>query len=306
VEIIPVDAHITAIDHNLLGIPGIGVTYVVRGETVALVETGTSLTVPHTLAGLEQLGIRPEEVEHILCTHIHMDHAGGAGYLAAVLPRAHVYINSSVSKHLVDPSKLLPSVRRAVGEEAWPLHGDIKPIPADRLLPAENLRLDLGRDVVLEAIATPGHSPDHLSYWDHKSGGLFIGDAAGLAMDRWHLALPVTPVPAYDLEAHRATIARLRSYHFPRIYITHYGPHDDVDYELNRAQEKLEELVALVDAAIAAGDPDVNALAARWLPYPDDSPAALVARCWSQMSVAGLIRYETKRRQSVETDRERA
>ncbi|MFQ3663248.1 MAG: MBL fold metallo-hydrolase, partial [Chloroflexaceae bacterium] len=148
-EIIPVDAHITAIDHNLLGIPGIGVTYVVRGETVALVETGTSLTVPHTLAGLEQLGIRPEEVEHILCTHIHMDHAGGAGYLAAALPRAHVYINSSVSKHLVDPGKLLPSVRRAVGEEAWPLHGDIKPIPAERLLPAENLRLDLGRDVVL-------------------------------------------------------------------------------------------------------------------------------------------------------------
>lgn len=296
-EIIPVDDHITAVDHNLLGVPGVGVTYVVRGESVALVETGTALTVPHTLAGLERLGVRPEEVEHILCTHIHMDHAGGAGYLAAALPRASVYIHSMTGQHLVDPSKLLPSVRRAVGEEAWPLHGDIKPIPAERLRPAEALRLDLGRDVVLEAIATPGHSPDHLSYRDHKSGGLFIGDAAGLVMERWGLIFPVTPVPAYDLAAHQATIAALRGMGFPRIYVTHHGPHDDVEAQLARAQAKLDELVALVDAALAAGDPDVNALAARWVPYPDDGPAALVARSWSQMSVAGLIRYETRRRQ---------
>ena len=297
-EIIPVDDHITAIDHNLLGIPGVGVTYVVRGEAVALIETGTSLTVPHTLAGLEALGLRPEEVGHILCTHIHMDHAGGAGYLAAALPRALVYIHSMTGQHLVDPSKLLPSVRRAVGEEAWPLHGDIKPVPAERLCPAEALHLDLGRDVVLEAIATPGHSPDHLSYWDRKSGGLFIGDAAGLVMDRWGLAFPVTPVPAYDLTAQRDTIAMLRGLDIPRIYVTHHGPHDDVAFQLSRAHEKLEELVALVDAALDEGDPNVDALAARWVPYPEKGPAAIVARSWSQMSAAGMLRYEAKRRQS--------
>lgn len=297
-EIIPVDDHITAVDHNLLGIPGVGVTYVVRGEAVALVETGTALTVPHTLAGLERLGVRPEEVEHILCTHIHMDHAGGAGYLAAALPRASVYINSMTGQHLVDPSKLMPSVRRAVGEEAWPLHGDIKPIPAERLRPAEQLRLDLGRDVVLEAIATPGHSPDHLSYRDLKSGGLFIGDAAGLVMDRWSLAFPCTPVPTYDLAAHRDTIARLQALNLPRIYVTHHGPHDDVAFQLARAAAKLEELVALVDAALDAGDDDAPALNARWLGYDTEGPAAIVARSWGEMSVAGLMRYEAKRRQA--------
>jgi glyoxylase-like metal-dependent hydrolase (beta-lactamase superfamily II) len=296
VEIIHVDDHIAAIDHHLLGIPGTGVSYVVRGEAVALVETGTALTVPRTLAGLERLGVRPEQVEHILCTHIHMDHAGGAGYLASALPRASVYIHSTVGQHLVDPSKLVPSVRRAVGEEAWPLHGDILPLPPERLRPAEVLRLDLGRDVLLEAIATPGHSPDHLSFRDLKSGGLFIGDAAGLAMDRYGLAFPVTPVPAYDLAAHRATIAALRALDLPRIYVTHHGPHDDVAAQLDRAQERLEGLVALVDAAIAAGESDVAALAARYVPYPDDGPAALVARSWSQMSVAGMLRYEQKRR----------
>lgn len=296
-ELIPVDDHITAVDHHLLGIPGVGVTYVVRGEAVALVETGTALTVPHTLAGLAALGVRAEQVEHILCTHVHMDHAGGAGYLAAALPRAAVYIHSMTGQHLVDPTKLMPSVRRAVGEEAWSLHGDIRPITPERLRPAEELRLDLGRDVVLTALATPGHSPDHLAYRDSKSGGLFIGDAGGLAMDRWGLAFPVTPVPTYDLAAHRETIARLQALGLPRIYVTHHGPHDDVAFQLERARAQLDELAALVDAALADGDPDVAALAARWLPYPADGPAALVARSWGQMSVAGMLRYESKRRQ---------
>jgi glyoxylase-like metal-dependent hydrolase (beta-lactamase superfamily II) len=199
-------------------------------------------------------------------------------------------------QHLVDPSKLMPSVRRAVGEEAWPLHGDIKPIPAERLRPAEQLRLDLGRDVVLEAITTPGHSPDHLSYRDLRSGGLFIGDAAGLVMDRWSLAFPCTPVPTYDLAAHRDTIARLQALDLPRIYVTHHGPHDDVAFQLGRAAEKLEELVTIVDAALD-GDADVPALNARWLGYDPGSPAALVARSWGEMSVAGMLRYETRRRQ---------
>ncbi|MGQ9482632.1 MBL fold metallo-hydrolase [Chloroflexus sp.] len=298
-EVFAVDNHIWAIDHELLGLPGVGVTYVVRGEEIALIETGTALTVPQTLAGLAALGIEREAVRHILCTHIHMDHAGGAGHLAEALPNAVVYIHSSMAEHLANPAKLMASVRRAVGEEAWPLHGEMLPIAVERIRPAENLHLDLGRDIILTAIATPGHSPDHLSYLDHKSGGLFIGDAAGLAMDRWGLAFPVTPVPAYNLEAHRSTIAMLRTLNLPRIYLTHYGPHDDVAYQLDRAAHRLDELVDLVERALADGDPDVAALAARWVPYPPDGPAGVVVRSWTQMSVAGLIRYELKRRQAT-------
>lgn len=298
-RIFPVDTHITAIDHSLLGAHGVGASYLVRGEALALIETGTSLTVPETLAGLDQLGIAREAVEHILCTHIHMDHAGGAGYLAAALPRATVHIHSMVGEHLVDPSRLMPSVRRAVGEEAWPLHGDVLPLAADRLRPAETLRLDLGNDVVLEAIPTPGHSPDHLSYVEHKSGGLFIGDAAGLVMDDYNLAFPVTPVPAYDLAAHQATIAMLRARDFPRIYLTHFGPHDDVSFQLDRTAERLHELIALVEAAINAGESDIPMLAARWIAAPADPAAAAMVRSWTQMSVAGLLRYEQKRRQAA-------
>ncbi len=296
-EVIPIDSHITAIDHDLLGIPGVGVTYVVHGDDVALVETGTSLTVPNTLAGLDELGIAREAVGHIICTHIHMDHAGGAGYLAEALPNARVYIHSDTMEHLVDPSRLMPGVRRAVGEAAWLLTGDILPTPPERLLPAETLRLDLGQQVVLEALPTPGHSPDHVSFWDHRSGGLFLGDAAGLSMPRYNLHFPVTPVPTYHLEDHRATMEMLCQQDIDRLYITHYGVHTNVQERLTQARDKLEELVALVQAALATGNEaiDVPALAAQWVVYPTNGPAALVAQSWSEMSVAGLLRYFKKR-----------
>lgn len=295
-EIYTVDDHITAIDHHLLNRPGIGVTYVVRGDDIALIETGTALTVPATLAGLEQLGISREAVSHILCTHIHVDHAGGAGYLAEELPRANVYINSMTAPYLVDPSRLLQSSRRAIGERAWPLHGDMLPVPEERIRHAEHLRLDLGQDVVLEALTTPGHSPDHLSYRDRRSGGLFIGDAAGLDMPQYNLFFPCTPPPTYDLEAQRNTIAMLLQQDISRLYVTHWGPHDDVEYKLRTAQERLEELVEIVRAAMAAGDEDVSAINARWLPETlQDYPGALIAESWGEMSVVGMMRYEKKR-----------
>lgn len=296
-EIIPVDSHITAIDHDLLGMPGVGVCYVVRGEEVALIETGAALTAPATLAGLEKLGIKREDVGHILCTHIHVDHAGGAGILAQALPRAHVYINRDMIPHLVDPSRLIASSRRAIGELAWPLHGEMQPVPEDRIRPSDNLHLDLGQDVILDAIATHGHSPDHTSYWDRRSGGLFIGDAAGLRMDRYNLLLPVTPPPTYDLDAQLATMAMLRKQPISRLYVTHYGVHDDVDDTLRRGQERLNELIELVEAAIKQGNDDVLALAAKWTPFPAGTPGALVASCWSEMSVAGLMRFLKKRMQ---------
>ncbi|MCU0490844.1 MAG: MBL fold metallo-hydrolase [Chloroflexaceae bacterium] len=297
-ELITVDSHITAIDHNLLGLPGVGACYVVQGESVALIETGTAVSAAATLAGLAQLGIAPEAVEHILCTHIHVDHTGGAGHLAAALPRANIYINSHMAPHLAEPTKLMASSRRAIGERAWPLHGDMLPIPLERILPSENLRLDLGRDVVLEAKATPGHSPDHTSFWDRRSGGLFIGDAAALVMDRYGLFFPCTPPPTYDLEAMRTTVATLRQQQPSRLYITHFGPHDDSDAILARTQERLEELVHVVHEAMTAGEEDVPVLNNRWLHYSADNPAALVAESWGEMSIAGMLRYEKKRQQA--------
>jgi glyoxylase-like metal-dependent hydrolase (beta-lactamase superfamily II) len=294
-EIIPIDDHITAIDCGLLGGPGIGLNYVVRGDPgqVALIETGTSLTAATTLAGLDQLGIPREAVRHILCTHIHMDHAGGAGPLAAALPNADVYINSETAKFLVDPERLLASTRRAIGETLWPLQGTIQPLPPTCLRAAETLRLDLGRGVALQAVASPGHSADHIAFFDPGSGTLFAGDSCGVCMPRYGIGpRPVTPPPGFDLAAQIATYERLSALPIGRLLVTHCGAVGDAAAALREQHMRLLEAADIVRAAVERGAPDVAALATRLFPS-DDQP---VLRAWAEMSIAGLARYFQKQR----------
>jgi glyoxylase-like metal-dependent hydrolase (beta-lactamase superfamily II) len=293
--LIPIDDSITAIDHELFGMPGIGVTYVVRGDSdqVALIETGTSLTAPLTLAGLAQLNIAREAVRSIICTHIHMDHAGGAEPLAEALPNADVYINSATAGFLVEPGKLIPSTRRAVGEALWPLQGTIQPLPPKRLRPAETLELDLGRGVTLRAIASPGHSADHIAFFAEQNGALFAGDACGIAMPRWGLdPRPVTPPPGFDLDAQLATYDRLSSLPIAHLLVTHCGPVAGGVAALQAQHTHLLEAAEAVCTAIARGALDIPALAARLFPA-DDHP---VLNVWSEMSVVGIARYFQKKR----------
>lgn len=293
-EIVPIDDHITAIDHELFGLPGLGYTYVVRGDPdqVALVETGTSLTAPHTLAGLDQLGIPREAIRAILCTHIHMDHSGGAAPLAMALPNASVYINSASAVHLVDPTRLLASTRRTIGEDFWHLQGTMLPLPPDRLRPAESLRLELGRNIVLHALPTPGHSPDHLAYLEERAGVLFAGDSCGTALPRYGMALrPTMPPPSFDLEQQIATYERLRALPFARLLVTHQGDVGDPAAMLRQNHTILLDVVAAVRTAIERDELDVPTLARRLLPPPDNS----IARNWSEMTIAGIAYYLRKR-----------
>ncbi|MFL5804155.1 MAG: MBL fold metallo-hydrolase [Roseiflexaceae bacterium] len=288
--VISIDDTIAAIDHDLFGMPGIGVTYIVRGDAgrVALIEAGTSLTAPATLAGLDQLGIPRQAVRFIICTHIHMDHAGGAGLLAEALPNADVYINSTTAQFLVDPGKLLSSTRRAVGEALWPLQGSIQPLPPTRLRPAEALQLDLGRGVTLRAIISPGHSADHIAFFAEHSGALFAGDSCGVAMPRYGIEpRPVTPPPGFDLAAQIATYERLRALPFQHLLVTHCGPVEGGAAALARQHQHLLAAAEAVGAAVARGDLDVAALAAQLFPAADHP----VLRVWSEMSVAGIARY---------------
>jgi glyoxylase-like metal-dependent hydrolase (beta-lactamase superfamily II) len=293
--LIPIDDAIIAIDHELFGMPGIGVTYVVHGDPdqVALIETGTSLTAPLTLAGLEQLGIAREVVRSIICTHIHMDHSGGAAPLAEALPGADVYINSSTAGFLVEPGKLIPSTRRAVGEALWPLQGTIEPLPAERLRPAEALKLDLGRGVTLRAIASPGHSADHIAFFAEHNGALFAGDSCGISMPRWGLdPRPVTPPPGFDLDAQVATYERLSGLPIAYLLVTHCGPVAGGLAALRAQHTHLLEAAELVSIAVARGEIDIPALAARLFPT-DDHPVLTV---WSEMTIVGIARYFQKRK----------
>lgn len=150
-ETVQLSEHIAYLDNGLLGATRTGSTYVVRGDEIAIIETGTSSSAPHVLDGLRRLGIHPADVRHIVLTHIHMDHAGGTGTLLPAMPEARVYIHSRTAKYLVDPSELVVSAERALGP-LFSLHGTVVPVPAERIVFADDLRLELGRGVALRAI----------------------------------------------------------------------------------------------------------------------------------------------------------
>jgi len=284
--------HIWYIDNGLLNAPGFGSTYLLRGDALAIVETGTSLCAPRVLDGLRRLGVRPAEVRHILLTHIHMDHAGGTGTLLPHMPAATVYIHSRTAKYLVQPADLLRSAERALGP-LFAAHGTVEPIAADRIVHADQLRLDLGRGVVLEAIATPGHSPDHLAYYEATSRSLFSGDSLGIELPRYGYAGPVTPPPAFDLERQRETFRKLLELDAASILFSHWGPgQQPVRASIERSHQRLEMLVALVREQWQAGDIDPAAAIALLLPRPPAGPRERQAiEGWIDMSVRGLALY---------------
>jgi glyoxylase-like metal-dependent hydrolase (beta-lactamase superfamily II) len=288
---------IAYLDNGLLDTPGVGTTYLVRGDDIAIVETGTSLCAPTIVEGLQVLGVRAEAVRHIVLTHVHMDHAGGAGVLAQAMPEARVYIHSLTAQHLVDPSRLLPSAERALGD-LFARHGTIVPLPAERLGPAETLDLDLGAGVRLQAVATPGHSPDHLSYYEPSSGALFAGDSIGISLPAFGYHGPVTPPPAYDVGAQLATFDKLLEMPLDRLLFSHWGPsHEPPQAMIRRLKADFEHFDELVRSSLEQEHIDEAAIIRAMLPRHPLPPAGeWVIAGWVAMSIKGLQRYYTRRK----------
>jgi len=291
-----VNEAISFVDNELLGIPGVGTTYVVRGDEVAIVETGTSLCAPAILRGLAELGVRPEEVRHILLTHVHLDHAGGAGVLVDAMPDAGVYIHSMTAPYLVDPSRLLSSAERALGD-LFARHGTIVPLPPEKLVPAEALDLDLGRGVSLRAIPTPGHSSDHLAYYESSTGALFTGDSVGISLPAFGYLGPVTPPPTLDVEAQHATFQELLDLPVEHLLFSHWGPGLDASHDtIRRLRDSFDRFDHLVRDAIARDHVDEPAIIRAMLPdHPLPSDGEWVITGWLRMNIKGMVRYWTKR-----------
>lgn len=286
--------HIWYIDNGLLDAAGVGTTYVVRGDQIAIVETGTSRCASNVLDGLQRLQIDPSDVRHIVLTHIHMDHAGGTGTLLKAMPEAQVYIHSRTAEFLTDPSRLVASAERALGD-LFTLHGTVEMVDQERVVHADDLRLDLGRGVVLRAVATPGHSPDHLAYYDESSRCLFTGDAIGINVPAGDYIGPVTPPPALNLEAQRATFTLLQQMQIDTLLFSHYGPSSVSPQQvIPQLQERFEELAHLVRNQWEAGHVDHDAIIRTTLERTGSSQAIdghtrwLMAG-WVEMSIKGLV-----------------
>lgn len=203
--------------------------YVFHEEGVTIIETSASPSIPHLLKGLEELSIDLKDVKNIIVTHIHLDHAGGAGVLLKHCPNARVFVHPKGMRHLADPSRLIEGAKAVYGEKFDALFDPIVPIPEDRLVIKEDGEtLQIGEDRTLTFLHTPGHANHHFSIYDEKSNGIFTGDTAGVFYPQLlsydvELYLPSTSPNQFDPEAMQASIKRFMSLHPDRIYFGHFG-----------------------------------------------------------------------------------
>ncbi|CCG43576.1 metallo-beta-lactamase family protein [Halobacillus halophilus DSM 2266] len=217
------------IDGFDLGFEGRTGTYVLQGEKLTLVETGPSPSVPRILEGLKDLSLAAEQVEYIILTHIHLDHAGGAGLLLQECPNAKVIVHERGKRHLVDPSKLIAGARAVYGDKFDQLFDPILPVPEEKILTkSDGETLDIDENRRLTFYDTPGHAKHHLGIFDSASQGIFTGDTAGI---RYHQTehtgltffLPTTSPNQFDPEAMKQSIERFRAMNPKRLFFGHFG-----------------------------------------------------------------------------------
>ncbi|THF61305.1 MBL fold metallo-hydrolase [Pseudothauera rhizosphaerae] len=232
---------------------------IVHQGRAAVVDTGTNASVPRVLAVLAKLGVAPAAVDWVMLTHIHLDHAGGAGSLMCALPNARLLVHPRGVRHMADPSRLWEGTAAVYGaERAFELYGRIVPVPAERIVPArDGDEIDLaGRR--FRVLDTPGHARHHICIWDETARAFFTGDTFGLSyrefdMDGRAFAYPTTTPTQFDPDALHASIDRLLSFAPEAMYLTHYSRVTEVERLAGDLHRLIDTQVAVAQAARGGG-----------------------------------------------------
>jgi glyoxylase-like metal-dependent hydrolase (beta-lactamase superfamily II) len=273
------------IDTRMAGYDGITAGYLIRGDRPCLVETGTAPSAPVVRDALTRLGIGPGDLATVVVTHIHLDHAGGAGDIAAMYPAAQVVVHQRGARHLADPSRLMASARMVYGNALDRLFGVLAPVPADRITALDETgTVDLGGGRRLDSHYSPGHAKHHVGLIDSASGDLYVGDAAGVYLPDTGDLRPATPPPDFDLETALASLQKFAALRPSRLLFSHYGPVTSVAETLDRSAEEIKVWVEETRQARAAGldlDHAVAMVRERTMdryaaPRPDADPAIAV------------------------------
>jgi len=239
------------IDNRLFSIPKWGSVYLLDETEKAIVESGPTTSVDAVLEGLTQLGTKLEEISYLVVTHIHLDHAGGAGSLMKHLHNARLVVHHKGARHMVDPSRLVAGAVSARGKDVSEMHGEVLPVDNDRILPVgEGDSLTLSHSQTLVFLDTPGHAPHELCIRETRNGGVFTGDALALYIPGYNIILPYHPPPQFDLELCLKTLERLEHLAPGKIYYSHFGVSDEVKEHIARAKKMLLEWTAIVREAI--------------------------------------------------------
>lgn len=223
---------------------------VVENGRVAIVDTGTNDSLPRVLEALEAMDLGAEAVDYVILTHIHLDHAGGAGSMMRAFPNARLVVHPRGARHMADPTRLVAGAAAVYGpSEVRRMYGDILPIAAERILEAtDGLIVDLaGRELL--CLDTPGHVRHHICIVDRGSNAIFTGDTFGLSYREMDTAgrqfvFPTTTPVQFDPEAMHASIDRLMSFNPRVMYLTHFS-------ELRDLERCAADLHRLIDTHVA-------------------------------------------------------
>lgn len=249
----------------------------------ALVDCGTTASIPALRAGLAAHGVRVTDLRDLVLTHVHLDHAGAAGALVAENPSLNVHVSALGASHLANPRRLEASARRVFGGDFERLCGAIAPVPRRNLVVVESSAAGL------EAFPTPGHAVHHLSFLD-EDGGCYVGDAVGIRLPPSRYLVPGTPPPDIDLEAYAVSFDRISERRPARLGLTHFGIADDPREHLDLMRLRLGEW----SDAVRAGMSEAEFVAAGEAELAGLDPAAAAAIAASSpfaVSHAGLCRY---------------
>lgn len=280
--------------------------YFLPGPRPTLVEPGPESSLDTVIAELEARGVSPGDLAWIVVTHVHLDHAGGAGLLAQRFPNATVVVHEQGARHLRDPSRLMASATRVYGEEHMAeLWGSMRPVDETRLLAVdEGDRIDLGGGRHLEVLYTPGHAKHLMCLIDSDTGGVFVGDAVGITLPGSHLVRPTVPPPDIDPALLVSQLERLRARGVTSINFAHFGIDTGVEEMLDQAVRRVWRWDEVVASALAEGA-ELPAIADRLAAathadyvaegFDPEIIAETEARTNYEVEASGLVRAHTAR-----------
>ncbi|GAE25006.1 beta-lactamase related protein [Halalkalibacter wakoensis JCM 9140] len=241
-------------------------TYVLHEEEITLIESGPSPSVPNVLKGLQKLHIAFSDIKYVVVTHIHLDHAGGAGLLLSYLPNARLVVHPRGAKHLINPARLIEGSKAVYGSEQFPqLFDPVVPVSKERIIIKEDMdTLCIGLDSTLTFYHTPGHAAHHFSIYDKKSKGIFTGDTLGvyyseLEKENCHFVLPSTSPSQFNPRDLLKSIERIERLDIDFIYFGHFQASNKPDFVFQQLRQWLPRFL-LAGRAIYKEDKAVEKL----------------------------------------------
>jgi glyoxylase-like metal-dependent hydrolase (beta-lactamase superfamily II) len=298
---------ISYIDLNFCDTPKAIATGVYMSDAgVVLVDPGPGSCIDRLTSVLKEQGIGVSDIESVLITHIHLDHAGATGLLVRDNPRIKVFVHEKGAPHMIDPSKLVNSANQLWGVEGVrKLWGTVLPVPESNLTILRGGEQIRAAARAFDVQYTPGHASHHVSYFDGREGLAWAGDTAGLRFTPSIVfTLPPTPPPDIDLEAWRESLAKLRAWAPQTVFITHFGPYTNTAAHFDHLEKSIRDVSEMARRALMSDASDEEKYAqfkrdveayvhAAGVSDDDERPLEHVGPL--EFNWRGLVRYWTKK-----------